>query len=335
MLVIAAMLAVVAGGCAAWQSPTPVCLAGAKLQADGCHPQQAQQHHIPFPAGEEVRVTQAYHGYETHRNDVAYAVDFACERGAPVVASRSGVVWSVRDDSTESCPHEECVDDANYVILDHGDGTFSTYYHLHHRGAVVEPGDRVCRGQLLGQCGDTGFATGPHLHFSVVDSRWHTIPAVFEETRDTSAGVLLPRHEYVSQNERKPYCEANDYSSLGGDAFIHRGIELDSEIPTRIRSRDERTTRFEGTYHGDRSHVAVHRRDVNDEDAWIDQCTEVDAEGRFSFEIDWPEQIFEDGYYFLMLTGSDEHCNAPGWAFSYRIRVYPPELPGELQELLP
>jgi murein DD-endopeptidase MepM/ murein hydrolase activator NlpD len=53
----------------------------------------------------------------------------------------------------------------NTVVLDHGQGLFSVYYHLHER--FVEQGDMVERGQQIGIIGTTGFSTGPHLHFAM------------------------------------------------------------------------------------------------------------------------------------------------------------------------
>lgn len=322
---LVAVAAVLLMSCGGWQSPSPVCLEGAYLDDSGeCVPQQANEHHIPFRAGYEARVTQAFHGYETHRDDVAYAVDFACEEGTPVTASRDGVVWSVRDDSDTGCPDPNCIEDANYVILDHGDGTFSAYYHLQHRGAVVEPGDQVCRGQLLGLCGETGYATGTHLHFAVLNTQWRTIPVRFAEVQRESAGLVFPRQSYVSENERSLYCDDTDYSRLGPGAFAHRGIFLESEIPMMVVAGEQETTRIEGEYTGGESHVAIHRRRVGGGE-WIEQCSEVDDDGRFAFEVDWPPDIFDDGYYFVMLTGSDDNCKGPGWAWAYRVRVFDSE----------
>ncbi|HEX4835599.1 MAG TPA: M23 family metallopeptidase, partial [bacterium] len=51
------------------------------------------------------------------------------------------------------------------VILDHGSGLETAYSHLD--GYVVERGQRVEQGQLVGIVGNTGWSTGPHLLFEV------------------------------------------------------------------------------------------------------------------------------------------------------------------------
>jgi len=51
------------------------------------------------------------------------------------------------------------------VVVDHGGGVFSVYYHL--KGFTVSEGQRVARGETIGAVGATGRATGPHLHFGV------------------------------------------------------------------------------------------------------------------------------------------------------------------------
>jgi len=51
------------------------------------------------------------------------------------------------------------------VVVDHGGGVFSVYYHL--KEFSVSGGQRVARGETIGEVGATGRATGPHLHFGV------------------------------------------------------------------------------------------------------------------------------------------------------------------------
>ena len=58
----------------------------------------------------------------------------------------------------------------NIIVLDHGYGLFSIYAHMRHM-AVTE-GMKIKRGELLGEVGQTGRATGPHLHWGIY---WHNI----------------------------------------------------------------------------------------------------------------------------------------------------------------
>jgi murein DD-endopeptidase MepM/ murein hydrolase activator NlpD len=85
-------------------------------------------------------------------------VDFPARLGAPVYSAAAGVVV-LADDLFFS---------GESVVIDHGDGLLTMYFHLSHIG--VERGQRVRRGEALGAVGATGRATGPHLHFGV---RWH------------------------------------------------------------------------------------------------------------------------------------------------------------------
>jgi len=83
-------------------------------------------------------------------------VDWAAPRGTPVLAANTGRVALVAEHFFPG----------RLVVLDHGLGLFTLYFHLD--AATVAPGDVVRAGQPIGAVGATGRATGPHLHFAVV-----------------------------------------------------------------------------------------------------------------------------------------------------------------------
>ena len=54
----------------------------------------------------------------------------------------------------------------NSVIIDHGEGIYSAYFHLSELKVAV--GERVKKGQIIALSGDTGRVSGAHLHFSMM-----------------------------------------------------------------------------------------------------------------------------------------------------------------------
>jgi len=81
--------------------------------------------------------------------------DFSAPAGTPVTAPAAGVVVLA----------EPLFVRGNAVVLDHGSGVFTGYWHL--QELAVRPGDRVEPGQLLGRVGSTGLSTGAHLHWEL------------------------------------------------------------------------------------------------------------------------------------------------------------------------
>lgn len=83
------------------------------------------------------------------------AVDIHLPEGTPVTAIAAGTVVLCGDQFFGG----------RSVVLDHGGGVFSVYYHL--RESAVAEGQSVRQGERIGSVGATGRATGPHLHFGV------------------------------------------------------------------------------------------------------------------------------------------------------------------------
>jgi murein DD-endopeptidase MepM/ murein hydrolase activator NlpD len=81
-------------------------------------------------------------------------VDFRGALGAPIRAANAGVVVLV----------DTFFLGGRVVYIDHGRGLTTGYLHLSR--ALVEVGDTVARGQVIGLVGATGRVTGPHLHWT-------------------------------------------------------------------------------------------------------------------------------------------------------------------------
>lgn len=91
-------------------------------------------------------------------------LDIAAKKGTPVKASNSGeVVFS-----------KKLILTGETLVIDHGLGLFSVYYHLDKR--KIETGKMVEKGQVIATVGSTGFSTGPHLHFIISHHRTNLDP---------------------------------------------------------------------------------------------------------------------------------------------------------------
>jgi murein DD-endopeptidase MepM/ murein hydrolase activator NlpD len=87
--------------------------------------------------------------------------------GSRVCAARDGTVVALRQDSDVGGPEEKYEVCANYVVVEHEDGTFAEYCHLKKDGVLVALGQKVKCNEPLGSSGNTGRSTVPHLHFAV------------------------------------------------------------------------------------------------------------------------------------------------------------------------
>ncbi len=112
----------------------------------------------PFLQPLEGRITTQF-GQIRYINDQESGrhsgLDIAAPLGTPVMASNSGVVVLARFLHVTG----------NTVILDHGLNLFSSYSHLDQIDMKV--GQPIRKGQVIGTVGNTGFSTGPHLHWAV------------------------------------------------------------------------------------------------------------------------------------------------------------------------
>lgn len=119
------------------------------------------------------RIDQGFGGSFSHTGPQSrHAIDINVPEGTPVLAARGGVVMQVEDDfEGAGLDLEKFANRANHVRVLHSDGSMAVYAHLQPETVRVRQGQRVSVGQQLGASGNTGFSTGPHLHFAVQVNR--------------------------------------------------------------------------------------------------------------------------------------------------------------------
>lgn len=149
----------------------------------------------PIAAGSRFRIGQAFGGEYSHNEAPnLHAVDIKMPIGTPVHAARGGVVMDLaRYFHGTGDDREHFGQRANFVRILHDDGTMAVYAHLDYEGVQVWPGQRVERGQLIGKSGNTGFSTGPHLHFVVQRNRDMSLVSVPVEFEGPDGQAVTPR----------------------------------------------------------------------------------------------------------------------------------------------
>jgi len=138
---------------------------------------------LPYPVGKayQIGLSNCSGSYHSEGKPDEFAIDFNMDIGTLITASRSGTVIYVEESGIDGHFHPN-----NLIVVDQGDSTFAHYMHLTKNGALVEVGDHVKKGDIIGLSGNTGFAGYPHLHFVVTKNSWKwpykSIPVTFKNT---------------------------------------------------------------------------------------------------------------------------------------------------------
>ncbi len=135
---------------------------------------------LPYAKGIEFEVGQSCNGDFSHFDTAQYAIDFELPVNTPVHAARGGKVVGIKHNSSSGGPSKSYVNDGNHVIIEHPDRTLGEYVHLKLDGTTVSLGQDVKKGELIGYSGNTGYSSGPHLHFIV------------RSTNEAGKGVSFP-----------------------------------------------------------------------------------------------------------------------------------------------
>lgn len=140
---------------------------------------------------ENIRITQLFGGTEfAARNPSIYGgrayhpgVDFGAPRGTPIYAPLAGTVRATGN--TDLVPG--CFSWGKWTLIDHANGLSTLYAHQDVIG--VQTGQKVGTGEVIGYTGNTGFSTGPHLHFTVYVTDAVTVRQFNEIRTTTSCGA--------------------------------------------------------------------------------------------------------------------------------------------------
>lgn len=148
--------------------------------------------HPPFEAGESFFISQGFNGQKTHTTpDSLHAIDITMPIGTSILAVRDGVVMDVEEDFNRAGTNlEKYGDKANHVRILHDDGTMALYAHLDLASVSVGPGAKVKAGRSIARSGNTGFSTGPHLHFVIQQNlgmEMQSVPFRFYQSGGTSS----------------------------------------------------------------------------------------------------------------------------------------------------
>lgn len=143
---------------------------------------------LPFDKGAKHRIVQGYGGLFSHSHIAA--IDFEMPVGTSVYAAREGKIYSYKDDSNAGGVTSGYNGKANYIIIQHNDGSFGCYWHLKQNSVLIKKG-YVSKGQKIGLSGATGLVIKPHLHFSVKRKLTYDMDSFVQTKFKTTQGILL------------------------------------------------------------------------------------------------------------------------------------------------
>ena len=157
----------------------------------------------PFAQGEQFPISQGFQGEKTHLTpDSEFAIDIAMPVGTAIHAVRSGRIMDVEEDFNRGGTNlEKFVDKANHVRILHEDGTMAVYAHLDLASVSVRPGARIRAGQKIARSGNTGFSTGPHLHFVIQQNTGMKLISVPFKFQTANGAPATPEVNQVLQGQ--------------------------------------------------------------------------------------------------------------------------------------
>ena len=132
---------------------------------------------------------QSNNTLSTHKGIHKYSYDILLPMGTEIYASRDGIV-----NETLTTVGSIGFFQGNFVSIIHNDSTIAIYAHLKKNSIIVNVGDTIKTGQLIGYSGCNGMAVYPHLHMHILKNG-QSVPFVFSDLQNES-GIPEFLHSY-------------------------------------------------------------------------------------------------------------------------------------------
>ncbi|MEK7479358.1 MAG: peptidoglycan DD-metalloendopeptidase family protein [Patescibacteria group bacterium] len=134
---------------------------------------------LAYPV-QNPRMTQKYgstpDAQRLYKSKIHNGVDFGVSVGTPIYASDDGTIAAVDNNDVGTLKWQK-YQYGKYILINHANSLATLYAHLSR--SVVNVGDFVKRGDIIGYSGNTGYSTGPHIHLTVFwqpSLQYKTIP---------------------------------------------------------------------------------------------------------------------------------------------------------------
>lgn len=129
-----------------------------------------QNYHVVYPNQRFAQDLVIACDGSTHTGDGARNEDYHCF-GRPILAPASGVITVAIDTLPDNAPGDmtPAAPAGNHVIIDHGNDEYSLLGHLRSGSVRVSAGESVDSGEQIGECGNSGNTSEPHLHYHLQD----------------------------------------------------------------------------------------------------------------------------------------------------------------------
>jgi Peptidase family M23 len=227
--------------------------------------------HDPSPAYQDFAC--GYLTYNEHAGTDFRVIDeVAMALATPVVAAAPGVVIGVRDGepdvavSVRGKANLNGKDAGNGVVIDHGDGWQTQYSHLRKGSVVVQKGQTVARGDVLGMIGESGNADFPHVDFSVRYEGRVVDP--FQPKADATCSIDIAKDSLWSASARKALAYVPS-------AILQAGFS--DHIPSRLEAQSGKVTQSMLRTDAPQLVFWVQLMGIRDGDQWQMQITGPDG----------------------------------------------------------